>query len=115
MTRKSDEKKGYEIGYGKPPKRGQFVKGRSGNPKGRTKGKSAGSMLRAVLDQPVVISKDGRPRKVKFSEAFMHRVVAKALNGTTRDHIMLLRFIQEYAPELLSEAPSPQTITVKFV
>ena len=25
----------YEIGYGKPPKSGQFKRGESGNPKGR--------------------------------------------------------------------------------
>lgn len=115
MTRKSDDSNDYEVGYGKPPKHGQFVKGRSGNPKGRTKGKTAGSMLRAVLDQPVVVTKDGRSRTVKFSEALMHKVVGKALNGTTRDHIMLLRFIQEHAPDLLREAPSAHRITVEFV
>lgn len=28
-------KKDYEVGYGKPPKHSQFVKGKSGNPAGR--------------------------------------------------------------------------------
>ena len=31
-------KKDYEVGYGKPPKSGQFKPGQSGNPKGRPKG-----------------------------------------------------------------------------
>jgi len=29
---------GYDVGYGKPPKGGQFQKGQSGNPRGRPKG-----------------------------------------------------------------------------
>jgi hypothetical protein len=28
----------YKVGYGKPPKSGQFKRGKSGNPKGRPKG-----------------------------------------------------------------------------
>ncbi|WBL31748.1 DUF5681 domain-containing protein [Sinirhodobacter sp. HNIBRBA609] len=44
MTRKRGGKSpfagkpGYEVGYGKPPKGGQFKKGQSGNPRGRPKG-----------------------------------------------------------------------------
>ena len=34
--------KQYEVGYGKPPKSTQFKPGRSGNPKGRTKGSRNG-------------------------------------------------------------------------
>ena len=32
-----DELEDYEVGYGKPPKSGQFKKGISGNPPGRPK------------------------------------------------------------------------------
>jgi len=115
MTRKSNEATDYEVGYGKPPKGNQFVRGQSGNPKGRKKGKSVGSILHEVLDQRVVITKDGRSRKVKFSEAFMHKVIANALNGTTRDHVLLLNLILEHAPEALRGAAVPHTIKVEFV
>jgi hypothetical protein len=64
--------------YGKPPKENQFVKGESGNSKGRGKGGNTGSILREVLDQPVTITKDGRSRKVKFYQAFLHKMVAQA-------------------------------------
>jgi hypothetical protein len=33
-----DEKEGYKVGYGKPPKATRFRPGRSGNPKGRPRG-----------------------------------------------------------------------------
>jgi hypothetical protein len=36
MTDRSDD---YEIGYGKPPPQSRWVKGQSGNPKGRARGK----------------------------------------------------------------------------
>ncbi|NJL50895.1 MAG: hypothetical protein HC909_04470, partial [Blastochloris sp.] len=40
MTGRSDKRppcKDYEVGYGKPPLSGRFVKGVSGNPRGRPK------------------------------------------------------------------------------
>ncbi len=39
----------------------------------------------------------------------------KALSGSTRDQMMLLKMINDYAPELLKEAELPQSITIEFV
>ncbi len=49
--------KGYRIGYCKPPKRTQFKKGRSGNPKGRKKGSRNRVHHRLALDELVRIMK----------------------------------------------------------
>jgi len=39
MANHTDKPDDYEVGYGKPPKHGQFKPGQSGNPKGRPKGR----------------------------------------------------------------------------
>jgi hypothetical protein len=38
MKLPADDRAGYEVGYGKPPKETRFKPGQSGNPKGRPKG-----------------------------------------------------------------------------
>jgi len=106
----------YEVGYGKPPRNTQFKKGQSGNPKGRLKGrKNMHTILSNVLDRNVTITENGQPRKVKFMEALVNQMAAKALNGTTREQILLLKAIHDYAPELLKEAKLPHLITVRYV
>jgi len=42
---------GYRIGYGKPPKRTQFERGRSGNPRGRPKGARNKLSHRLAMDE----------------------------------------------------------------
>lgn len=106
----------YEVGYGKPPKNTRFKKGQSGNPKGRLKGrKNMSTIVSNVLDRNVTITENGQTRKVKFMEALVNQMAAKALNGSTRDQIALLKAIHVYAPELLKEAEMPQVITVQYV
>lgn len=39
MSGESRKDPAYEVGYGKPPKKNRFKKGRSGNPRGRPKGR----------------------------------------------------------------------------
>ena len=108
--------KDYKVGYGKPPKKNKFKKGRSGNPNGRPNGgKNVRTIVMETLNRTVTIKENGRTRRVKFLEAFVHQLAVKALNGTTRDQIALFKLIHTYAPELLKEPEGPHKITVRYV
>ena len=69
------------VGYGKPPVATRFVKGRSGNPKGRPKNRRREVPYDAVLGQMVTIREDGRERRVTAAEAFLLQLTQKGLAG----------------------------------
>ena len=108
--------KDYKVGYGKPPKHSKFKQGQTGNPKGRPKGrKSMRTIASGIFNRTVTIKEDGRTRRVPYLEAFGHQVAAKALNGSTRDQIAIMKAMHDYAPDLLRESDPPTSITVNFV
>ena len=115
-ARAAGDESEYEVGYGKPPSNTQFKKGQSGNPKGRRKGgKNMHTIMKDVLEQTVTMKENGQTRRVKYSEAFVRQLAAKALNGTMREQIMMLKAIHDYAPELLKKAELHHSITVTYV
>jgi len=75
----------YSVGYRKPPKKGQFKKGTSGNPKGRPKGsKNFATLLEDELFQRVVIKENGTMKTVTKLHAIVKSLIAKAGSGDTR-------------------------------
>jgi Family of unknown function (DUF5681) len=75
----------YEIGRGKPPKHTQFVKGKSGNLKGRPKGsKNFSTTIRDELKRRVTITEDGRRRRITKREAVAKQLVNKAVTGDSK-------------------------------
>ncbi|MFC3694902.1 DUF5681 domain-containing protein [Chenggangzhangella methanolivorans] len=76
---------GYEVGYCKPPKTGQFKKGQSGNPGGRKKGsQNISATLKEVLDQEVEITESQKKQRATLEKALMLRWVQEGLKGNVR-------------------------------
>ena len=98
------EEADYVTGFGKPPKSGQFAKGKSGNPAGRPKGaRSMRTLLQEILDQPVTISIKGVPRQVPAKQAVLTRLMSQALTGKTQDAALFVSLIKTTLPEQFAE------------
>jgi hypothetical protein len=70
------------IGYGRPPKRTQFVKGHSGNPSGRPKGsQNLAAVLNTTIRQRIKVTENGRVRYTTKFQAIIAQLVNKALRG----------------------------------
>lgn len=87
----------YEIGYRRPPKKGQFKKGQSGNPKGRPKGsKNFMTLLEQELDQKITVNENGRKKEITRMQAMVKRLVADSLQGNLRTTIAMVGLLQRH-------------------
>jgi hypothetical protein len=84
-ARRAVTKRNYPVGYGKPPKKTQFKKGESGNPKGRPKG--APNVLVAMkkeLDKRHPVTENGRTKQMSKAEIIAKRLTTRAAQGNDR-------------------------------
>jgi hypothetical protein len=104
----ADSNDSDKIGYQKPPKNTQFVKGQSGNPKGRPKGsQNLGTLLQKITKQRVTVTENGKNREMSKAEAIFTQMVNKALRGDL-NAIQQLRFWTQYLEDSAkAAAPSP--------
>ncbi len=91
-----EDKPEYAVGFGKPPRHTRFCKGQSGNPKGRPRGaKNLATLMEKVLKEPVVISENGKRRRITKREALIKQLVNKAIAGDPRSIKLLLAELRE--------------------
>jgi hypothetical protein len=85
----------YEVGFGKPPRRTQFAKGKSGNPRGRPKGAlNVATMLERILGEEVIITLNGRRRTVTKLQAAIIQLTDKATGGDLKAFQLLTSLLR---------------------
>jgi hypothetical protein len=91
---KKDEQP-YEVGYGKPPKSGQFSKGRSGNLKGRPKGsKNLTTVVLRDSRQPVRVNGPRGTKLITRLEAVVTLLGNKSVQGDLRSQREYLALVE---------------------
>ena len=82
----------YEVGYGRPPLRGRFKPGQSGNPRGRPKKtRSVPELIADALDRKIWITVEGRRKRVSVESGIILQISHRALKGDLKAAQLLLR------------------------
>jgi len=107
-----DKQRDYEVGYRKPPRSTRFKKGQSGNPRGRSSGsKNLSTLLSEALNEPVIVTENGRRRKVSKREAIIKQLVNQSANGDWRAVKMLLEILRDIEGQTEPAADEPSAFT----
>jgi hypothetical protein len=86
----------YEIGYRKPPLHTRFQKGKSGNPKGRPRGKkNISTLLSTALNASIVVVANGRRKKITKREAIVTQLVNKSAAADLKATQVVLAMLRE--------------------
>jgi hypothetical protein len=96
MAKKSLGSSGqYEVGHGRPPIASRFKPGRSGNPKGRPRGRHRPeAMLIRAMSELVDIRVNGRVKKLPALMVLFLRMRNRALEGDLKACAMLVSWLR---------------------
>jgi Family of unknown function (DUF5681) len=103
-----EDPRDYEVGYGKPPRHTRFVKGQSGNPRGRPPGaKNFTTLLSEALNETVIVTENGGRRKVTKRQAIITQLVNRSATADFRAIKILLDIVRDI--ERQTEPTAPET------
>jgi Family of unknown function (DUF5681) len=107
----SDDERDYQVGYGKPPRHTRYVEGQSGNPRGRPPGaKNMKTLLNKALNELVIVTEDGRRRKVSKREAIVTQLVNRSAKADFKAIQILLAMLRDIEGDT-DPYPSEPTFT----
>jgi Family of unknown function (DUF5681) len=97
----------YKVGYGKPPRHTRFKTGEpSANPRGRP-AKNLAALLIRGLNEPVVVTENGRRRTITKREAIASQLINKSAGADWRATKMLLDAVKD--AEKQAGTPPPES------
>ena len=89
-----------DVGYKKPPKHSRFKKGKSGNPKGRPKGrKNLSTHLYRILNERILIKEGDKVCKITKGEAMLKSLMQKALKGDAKAVNLMMVALRQFGED----------------
>jgi len=93
--------------YQRPPRKGQFKSGQSGNPRGRPKGsRNIRTYVQRLLDAPILVNENGKTRRMPRGEAIAIQLVNMAAKGDPKGLAAVMALTRDYDSATGDSRPS---------